>query len=128
MSSQPLRVLVAEDNPALLRIEEYTLSLAGFEVTAVENGLLAWQAATSRHYDVVVTDYQMPQMSGADLCRQLRTLPEYASTPFIMLTAFGLELNLPCLQEEIGLAAILAKPFSPSRLLAVIREHFAPVA
>jgi CheY-like chemotaxis protein len=59
----------------------------------------------------------MPEMTGLELCRRLRATEEYAHTPIILLTAKGLELELPALQRELEISAIFPKPFSPSEVV-----------
>jgi two-component system response regulator CpxR len=60
----------------------------------------------------------MPEMTGLELCRRLRATAEYANTPIILLTAKGLELELPALQRELAISAIFPKPFSPSEVVS----------
>ncbi len=59
----------------------------------------------------------MPEMTGLELCRRLRDLPAYAATPIILLTAKGLELELPRIQQELDINAVFPKPFSPSAVV-----------
>jgi CheY-like chemotaxis protein len=60
----------------------------------------------------------MPEMTGLELCRRLRATVEYAHTPIVLLTAKGLELELPALQRELNISAIFPKPFSPSEVVS----------
>jgi CheY-like chemotaxis protein len=60
----------------------------------------------------------MPEMTGLELCRRLRATTEYEKTPIILLTAKGLELELPALQRELNISAIFPKPFSPSEVVS----------
>lgn len=125
LAKQPKRVLIAEDNSALARVVQFNLKKGGFDVTVAPNGRIAWQQATSSHYDAVVTDQQMPEMTGLELCTELRKLPEYESTPMVMLTAKGLELELPVLCKELKLSATFSKPFSPSHVVNTITDLIA---
>lgn len=123
MASQPQKILVAEDNPALSAVIAFNLRRGGFEVTTCLNGKLAWEAAQIQNFDLVVTDHQMPEMTGVELCQNLRSLPAYATCPILMLTAKGLELDLQNLKETLGIAAALPKPFSPTELVATVKKH-----
>ena len=125
MSTSPQRILVAEDNAALSRVLEFTLSKAGYEVVIAPNGSVAWELAQQQHIDMVLTDQQMPLMTGTELCSQLRSSEQYADTPVILLTAKGLEMELPYLCEELGISATFAKPFSPSQVLKTVQEILA---
>ena len=122
MDNRPFKALIAEDNAALLRVLEFTLSRAGFEVTQAANGALAWQLAQEEHFDIVLTDQQMPMMTGIELCSELRSHERYLDTPIILLTAKGLEIELPRLCAELGIAATFPKPFSPSQVLKKVQE------
>jgi len=118
MSNQRLRILVAEDNLALAGVLRFNLERAGYEVSVANNGSDAWEFAQQEKYDLVITDQQMPGITGIDLSRNLRTLDHYAHVPLVLITAKGLELELPTLREELGLAGVFSKPFSPSQIVA----------
>ena len=92
MKSRAKRALIADDNVALARVTQFALNGAGYETEATYNGRLALEAALKTQFDIVITDQQMPEMTGVELCRELRNLPQYASCPIILLTAKGLEL------------------------------------
>jgi CheY-like chemotaxis protein len=119
------KVLVAEDNPALSGVVRFNLQRAGFDVAVARNGREAFQAACQTAFDVVLTDQQMPEMTGTELCVKLRRRQEYSETPIIMLTAKGLELDLDYLREELGVSAALPKPFSPTELISLVEECLA---
>jgi CheY-like chemotaxis protein len=116
------RALVVDDNLALARVTQFALDRAGFETQIARNGRLALEAAQLSQFDVVVTDQQMPEMTGTDLCRELRELPEYMDCPIILLTAKGLELELPRLREELGISGVFSKPFSPAAVVKAVED------
>lgn len=116
MDDRVKRALIVDDNVALARVIQFALDGAGFQAQTAFNGRVALEAAQETQFDVVVTDHQMPEMTGVELCRQLRAMPQYAERPIILLTAKGLELELPRLRDELGIDATFAKPFSPSEL------------
>jgi CheY-like chemotaxis protein len=116
------RALVVDDNLALARVTQFALDRAGFETQIARNGRLALEAAQLSQFDVVVTDQQMPEMTGTDLCRELRKLPEYMDCPIILLTAKGLELELPRLREELGISGVFSKPFSPAAVVKAVED------
>jgi len=70
----------------------------------------------------VLSDQQMPMMTGIQLCETLRTLPAHKDTRFILLTAKCMEIDFEALQKKLGIAAALPKPFSPSELVACIED------
>ena len=116
------KVLVAEDNPALAGVVRFNLKRAGFDVTVARNGREALEAASRTPFGVVITDQQMPELTGTELCAELRRREEYRDTPIIMLTAKGLELDIEALRQRLGVWAALPKPFSPAELIGLVEE------
>jgi len=105
------------------RVIEFALNAAQFETETAYNGKLALAAARSSQFDIVITDQQMPEMTGVELSRELRLLSNYVDCPIILLTAKGLEL--PQLREELGINATFPKPFSPSAVVHAVHELLA---
>lgn len=119
------KVLIAEDNAALGTVLKFNLERAGFAVTLVNNGLAALEALGQEQFDLIISDQQMPHVEGSEICRRLRTMEGYASTPVILVTAKGLELNLENLRRELGISAVFSKPFSPSAVIQKAEECLA---
>lgn len=119
------RILVVEDNAALSGVVCFNLVRAGFEVTSVKNGRHALEMLQKDTFDLVLSDQQMPMMTGIQLCENIRQLPAYRRTPFILLTAKCMEINVAKLQQKPGVSAALPKPFSPSELINCIEECLA---
>jgi CheY-like chemotaxis protein len=126
MSHDVKQILVAEDNPALLEIMRFTLEQAGFQVTTAVNGREASELLDAQCYDLIITDHQMPELSGWDLCVRMREDTTHAHTPVIFLTAKSLELGAARLKDELGVVATFAKPFSPRELICTVKECLAP--
>ncbi len=122
MDTGAKHALIVDDNVALARVTQFALDRAGFETQTAFNGRLALEAALETPFDIVITDQQMPEMTGVELCQELRNLPAYANCPIILLTAKGLELELPRLREELGINATFAKPFSPSAIVKACED------
>ena len=125
MASEKAKILVCEDNVALSGVICFNLVRAGFEVTSVLNGRLALDALEKQPFDLVLSDQQMPMMTGIQLCENLRQLPMHRRTPFILLTAKCMEIDFAKLQQKLGISAALPKPFSPSELVVCIEEALA---
>ena len=115
-------ILIAEDNAALGNVLKFNLQRAGFRVTLVSEGRSALEHLEAAPFDLLVTDQQMPLVDGSEICRRMRSMPHHASTPVILVTAKGLELNLETLRAELGVAAIFPKPFSPAAVLQKVEE------
>ena len=120
-----MKILLAEDNAVMAQVLSFNLSRAGYEVSVCRNGRLALEAAMSESFDLVITDYQMPEMNGEELCRELRQLPACETTPVILCSAKGFEIDARQLSIELGIAEVIYKPFSPERVVDLVTLHVA---
>jgi two-component system phosphate regulon response regulator PhoB len=125
MSGDKAKILLVEDNVALSGVISFNLTRAGYRVTAVNNGREAIDALGQSRYDLVLSDQQMPKMTGIQLCEHIREMPDHLHTPFILLTAKCMEIDVAHLRQRLGMSAALPKPFSPSELLTSIEESLA---
>ncbi|MCI0491334.1 MAG: response regulator [Planctomycetes bacterium] len=125
MAEKKFRILVVEDNAALSGVICFNLFRAGYQVTNATNGQQGLEIAQKEKFDLVLSDQQMPMMTGVQLCESLRQLAGYRQTPFILLTAKCMEINLVELQRTVGISTALPKPFSPSELIIGIEELLA---
>lgn len=116
------QALVAEDNAGLAHVMSFNLRALDLEVAVAANGQVAWEMAQAELFDLIVTDHEMPRLTGIELCTRLRQLPVYATTPIIMVTARELELDLKNLRDELSIAAIFCKPYSPAKIKAKAEE------
>lgn len=115
------RVLVADDETHILHVVSMKLRNAGYDVITAVDGGEALELCATEKPDLLITDYQMPVMTGLELCRQLRNTPQTRGIPAIMLTARGFDIE-PAEMLEAGIAAVLAKPFSPREILMKVNE------
>ncbi len=115
-------VLIVDDNLALLRVTQFAMERAGFQTQTARNGRLALDLAKSTAFAAVITDQQMPEMTGIELSRALRALPEYRECPIFLLTAKGLELELSRLREDLGINGVFCKPFSPLAVVKAVED------
>ncbi len=128
MSEEVKHVLVAEDNMATATAIRYNLEKAGFKVTVARCGESAWKLVSGHEFDLVVSDFQMPGMTGAQLCERMGQDARLASIPVILLTAKALEPDMTHpLQVLRGLGVvplrkIMPKPFSPRELVETARS------
>jgi CheY-like chemotaxis protein len=116
------RVLVVEDNPALAGVIQFNLERAGCTVSVTRNGQEALELLENEQFDVVITDQEMPQMTGIELCARIRALEHGAKLPVIMVTAKQMELNRDEVQRRFQIDAIMPKPFSPAELINLVEE------
>lgn len=115
------KILVADDEAHILHIVSLKLRNAGFEVITAMDGEEALELCIAESPDLVITDNQMPYLSGIELCRRLRQNEQTKSIPAIMLTARGFDID-PNEMTEVGLSAVMAKPFSPREVLQRVNE------
>ena len=119
VSARP-RVLVVEDEQALVELLRYNLERAGFDVVVARDGEAALAAVRDEAPDLVLLDWMLPLMSGIEVCRQLRRQTVTANLPIILLTARGEEGDR-VRGLDAGADDYVAKPFSPTELVARIR-------
>lgn len=112
------RVLIIEDARDIARMVQLHLREANFEADMAFDGPEGLKQALAHRYDVVVLDIMLPGMDGLEICRRLRSLPDY--TLIIMLTSKGTELDR-VLGLELGADDYLTKPFSLRELIARIK-------
>ncbi len=116
-----LKVLVVDDEIHIVQVVAIKLRNNGFSVITCENGAQALEIASKTRPDVIVTDFQMPVMTGLELVENLRKQPDTAEIPVIMLTARGFAIE-DRQKEELNISACLSKPFSPRELLQSVEE------
>ena len=112
------RILIADDEPEIVRGLEDNLRFEGYQTVSATNGQDAIALALSDAPDLVLLDIMMPRMSGWDVCRELRR--RGVDVPVIMLTARGAEVDR-VLGLELGADDYVTKPFSLRELLARVR-------
>lgn len=118
--SQPL-ILLADDEPHITHIISHKLKRAGMQVIVVEDGEMALKAAIEHKPDAIVTDLQMPYLSGIEFAEQLSKNPSCAHIPIILLTARGYAIESE-IEKLPSVRKLLSKPFSAKDLLSYINE------
>ncbi|HKC60746.1 MAG TPA: response regulator transcription factor [Myxococcales bacterium] len=119
MPSPPL-VLIVDDERDLVRLLEFNLQEAGFETVSAYTGEEALQKVRQRVPDLVVLDLMLPDISGNEVCRQLRAFPRTRHVPVLMLTARTDEVDR-VVGFEVGADDFVTKPFSVRELVLRIR-------
>jgi DNA-binding response OmpR family regulator len=111
------RILLVDDEPAILESVEYSLRGAGWDVDTRADGEAALAAGLTHGYDVIILDVLLPGVSGTEVCRRLR---EASDVPIIMLTARGAEVER-VVGLEAGADDYVTKPFSTAELISRVR-------
>ena len=113
-------LLVAEDNTEVCMVLERILTRAGFTVLTAPDGLTAWQLTLAQRPDVVLTDLDMPGLTGLQLAQMIRGHPDLADTPTAILSGSLHPGDPRVLQAQ--LCAVLLKPFTNAGLVAAVRH------
>jgi phosphate regulon transcriptional regulator PhoB len=113
-------VLVVDDEADLIELVSYNLRKEGFIVDSAPDGEKALSKLRKKRYDLLILDLMLPGIQGMELCRILRSDPETAGLPIIMLTAKGEELD-KILGLEMGADDYMTKPFRPRELVARVK-------
>lgn len=121
MSDKKPLILVVDDETHILHVVSLKLSNAGYEVITAEDGEEGLELALQRNPDVIITDFQMPYMSGLELCTELKQHEVTRSTPALMLTARGFSISSEAL-DKTNIVSVLSKPFSPREVLGKVQE------
>lgn len=120
------RVLVIEDEPDLQQVLDYNLRQAGHEVLCASRGSEGLRLAREQRPDLVLLDLMLPDLSGNEVCKQLKRTAETEPIPVMMITARGEEIDR-VLGFELGVDDYVVKPFSVRELLlriqAVLRRR-----
>lgn len=111
------KILVVDDEPAIVELVQYNLEREGFQVVTAVDGQAALAGARTEAPDLIVLDVMLPEISGLDVCRTLRQI---TNVPIILLTARKDEVDR-VLGLELGADDYVTKPFSPRELVARIK-------
>ncbi|MEQ9231246.1 MAG: response regulator transcription factor [Cyclobacteriaceae bacterium] len=112
------KILVVDDEPSMREGLSDNLVFEGYQVDMAENGTVGLNLMTANKYDLAILDLMMPEMSGFDLCKKLRSSGD--ETPIIFLTAKGEEIDR-VVGLELGADDYITKPFSLRELLARVK-------
>ncbi|MBP0482071.1 phosphate regulon transcriptional regulator PhoB [Sagittula salina] len=122
MSADQPTILVVEDEPAQREVLGYNLEAEGFRVARAANGEEALLMVEEENPDIIVLDWMLPNVSGIEVCRQLKTRPETRNLPVIMLSARSEEVDR-VRGLETGADDYVVKPYSVIELMARVRAQ-----
>ena len=114
-----ITILTVDDSRSLREILGNILKSAGYAVVEAEDGIAGLELAQKQVFDLVLTDQNMPGMDGLMLIENLRTLPDYESTPILMLTSVT-DNDMKQRGRAAGATGWMIKPIDPERLLLVL--------
>ena len=114
-------ILAVDDSPSIRQMVTFTLKAAGYDVTEAVDGQDGLDKAKGKHFSLVLTDQNMPRMDGLTLIKNLRGLPQYKSTPILMLTTESSDA-MKAQGKAAGATGWLVKPFDPQKLVEVVKK------
>ncbi|HUU42016.1 MAG TPA: response regulator [Desulfatiglandales bacterium] len=110
------RILIADDVRAIRILLAAALRSCGYEIDIAENGIEALSLIENKQYDLIITDYIMPEMDGLELTRRVKE--KYPSIPILILTAEGFKDDF----LRSGATACVVKPFDINELKKIIQD------
>jgi len=115
------KVLVVDDEIHIVHVVAIKLRNNGYEVILAENGADAFDRACAEKPDIIVTDFQMPIMTGIECIEKLRQREDTKDIPVIMLTARNFAIDDEQ-KQNLRISECISKPFSPRELLKTIED------
>jgi two-component system chemotaxis response regulator CheY len=114
-------ILTVDDSASIRQMVSFTLKSAGYDVMEAVDGADGLNKAKMKSVDLVLTDQNMPNMDGLTLIKSLRMLPQYKSTPILMLTTESSDA-MKSSGRAAGATGWLVKPFDPQKLIEVVKK------
>lgn len=114
-------ILAVDDSTSIRQMVSFTLKGAGYDVVEAVDGQDGLDKAKSKSINLVLTDQNMPKMDGLSLIKSLRGLPQYKTTPILMLTTEAGD-DMKAKGKAAGATGWLVKPFDPQKLLDVVKK------
>jgi two-component system, chemotaxis family, chemotaxis protein CheY len=111
-----MRILVVDDAQTMRRIIVNLLRQLGFtNMTEADDGTTAWEKLSTEKIDLIISDWNMPKMTGIELLKKVRESETYKTAPFIMVTAEGKRENVIA-AVQAGVSNYIVKPFNAATL------------
>ena len=123
MAAETKKILIVDDEPDILEIITYNLQINGYDVQTAKDGDQGLQKAREFKPDLIILDIMMPKKNGIEVCKILRSKPEYDDTLIIFLTALNDELS-HVKGLEFGADDYISKPVSPKIMVSKVNAMF----
>lgn len=120
MPSEKLKVLIAEDNPGLARVLSFKFKSSGYEPITCGNGGDAWKSFCDSQVAAVISDHEMPILSGIELIERIRGMDQ--KIPCFLVTGRQLELSRDPRVLKLGIQEVFGKPFSPATVVSAVTD------
>lgn len=115
------QILVVDDSPSLRQMLQIVLQNSGHDVMCAEDGKQAIELASATSFELILSDFNMPQLNGPEFINLLRQLPQYRFTPVLLLTTETDEEKKHS-GRLAGASGWLKKPFDPEQLLVTVNS------
>ena len=119
MTTKKKRILLVDDEPAVLMVARKRLEVAGFEVVVASDGQDGMEKARAEHPDLIILDLMLPKLNGYEVCTMLKQDLRYKHIPIIIFSAKTQEKDQQ-MAKECGADAYVPKPYKPDVLLGHI--------
>lgn len=114
------KILLVEDSEDAREALAKLLELDNFTVITAGDGLKGVCAAKAEHPDLIITDINMPNMSGIDMIRELRKESDFVNIPIVVITAYGQNVSVKAM--EVGADSVMTKPFEYDLLSGTVEK------
>lgn len=117
----PKTILIVDDSQSIRSMTEFSLKQGGYTVVTANDGQQAIETFKAVQCDAVITDHNMPKMTGLQLVAEIRKLPNGKTVPILLLTTESSE-DMKNRGRAAGATGWLVKPFEPTKLLDVVAK------
>jgi len=112
-------ILIVDDSASMRQMIKFTLEIAGHKITEAADGAIGLNLANKTAYDLVISDINMPKMSGIEMTADVRKLAAYKSIPILLLTTES-AADKKAEGRKAGATGWLVKPFDPEQLTKIV--------
>lgn len=123
MTESPAKILLVDDDKAILAVTEHILKVAGYEVLLAQNGVQALNQVRAEQPDLVLLDVHLPDISGHEVCRQIKSDPELEGTFVIQISASSTDSDSQAQGLEMGADGYIVRPIANRELLARVQAY-----
>ncbi len=114
-------ILTVDDSASMRQMVSFTLKAAGFNVLEAADGQEGLEQARKSSVNLLLVDQNMPRMDGISMVKAIRSMPQYKTTPILMLTTESSDA-MKAAGKAAGATGWLVKPFDPARLIEIVRK------
>jgi len=115
-------ILVADDEPSIIKVVSYRLKKAGYDVMSASNGQEVMDSISAKRPDLILLDLSMPIMDGYEACRRIKSDKSLMSIPVVFFTASTTAVDIEDVARKFNADGYMRKPFEPEELLKKIKE------